>query len=161
MTQHALAHRDRLLMTEVVAALHTGLGERLVSIVLFGSRARGDAHVDSDWDLLVIARELPQKAFARHLSLKNLLPVTWRGVISILGKTPEEFAARLPSLYLDIALDGLILYDTTGYAAQRLSQVRQLIEKQGLYRESHHNDMQWRWRQFPGRTWSLEWEATP
>jgi len=54
-------------MTEVVAALQTGLGERLISIVLFGSRARGDAHVDSDWDLLVIARDLPQKAFTRHL----------------------------------------------------------------------------------------------
>ena len=161
MTQNALTQGDRLPLAEVVAALQAGLGERLISIVLFGSRARGDAHADSDWDLLVIARDLPQKTLARHLWLKNMLPVSWRGAVAVIAKTPEEFTARLPSLYLDIALDGLILYDATGYAAQRVSQVRRLIEKQGLYRESHHNDMQWHWRHFPGRTWSLEWEVSP
>ena len=39
MTKNALAHGDRLLLTEVVVALQARLGERLVNIVLFGSRA--------------------------------------------------------------------------------------------------------------------------
>jgi len=33
---------------------------------------------------------------------------------------PAGFEARLPSLYLDIALDGLVLYDTGEYIAERL-----------------------------------------
>jgi hypothetical protein len=62
----------------------------------------------------------------RHLVLKRALPPRWRGWIAVLAKTPEEFEARLPALYLDIAHDGIILYNPNGYAAQKLARIRQL-----------------------------------
>lgn len=34
------------------------LGDRLVRVILFGSRARGDAQEDSDYDYLVVVREI-------------------------------------------------------------------------------------------------------
>lgn len=83
---------------QAVEALHAGLGDRLVAVVLFGSRARGDAHEHSDWDLLVIAEGLPENHFERHLFLKPLLPPDCRGAVSILAKTPEEFESHVPSL---------------------------------------------------------------
>ncbi|WP_322487498.1 nucleotidyltransferase domain-containing protein [Chloroflexus sp.] len=43
----------------VVAAFQQQLGHNLIGIVLFGSRARGDARPESDWDLLLIAEHLP------------------------------------------------------------------------------------------------------
>ncbi len=147
------------LLAEVVAALKQGLGDSLVSVVLFGSRARGEADEASDWDLLVIARYLPDKVMDRHLLLKQMLPVTWRGGIATLAKTPQEFEARLPGLYLDIALDGLVLYDTGEYITERLARLRRLVQKQGLHRESTERDLIWRWQRFPGFNWSLEWEA--
>ncbi len=52
-----------------VEALRAALGERLVAIVLFGSRARGDSTADSDWDLLVIAEGLPERTLERHFYL--------------------------------------------------------------------------------------------
>ncbi len=55
-------------------ALRQGLGERLVAIVLFGSRARGEAREDSDWDLLVIAKALPDDYLDRHFLLKRIGP---------------------------------------------------------------------------------------
>ncbi len=39
----------RVIQDEVARA-----GCRLVRVLLFGSRARGDAHPDSDWDLYVV-----------------------------------------------------------------------------------------------------------
>lgn len=150
---------ERETLEEVVAALRQGLDDDLVAVVLFGSRARGEADETSDWDLLVIARHLPEKIFERHVRLKSLLPPVWRGKTAILAKTPGEFEACLPSLFLDIALDGIVLYDPEEYMSERLKNLRKLIEKKGLHRQQIEKDLVWRWDRFPGFGWSLEWEA--
>jgi predicted nucleotidyltransferase len=36
------------------------LGDNLVSLILFGSRARGNAHPDSDVDLLLVLKDLKE-----------------------------------------------------------------------------------------------------
>lgn len=147
-------------LAEVVSAFKEGLGGSLVSIVLFGSRARGDARVESDWDVLLVARHLSQGTLERHFGLKRMLPENWRGRIALLARTPKEFEARLPALYLDIALDGIVIYDTEGYMERKLGHVRLLIEQKGLRREQVDREMAWRWDRFPGPDWSLEWDAT-
>ena len=40
---------------------------RVVTAVLFGSRARGDAHRDSDYDVAVFVRALTDRRFVDHL----------------------------------------------------------------------------------------------
>ena len=135
---------------QAVEALQRGLGDRLISVVLFGSRARGEAREDSDWDLLVLARDLPSRLFQRHRVLKQMLPAAERGRLSLLAKTPQEFEASLPALYLDIALDGIVLYDPKLYIADKLVALRQLIGQKGLHRERAGRDLVWRWQEFPG-----------
>jgi predicted nucleotidyltransferase len=144
---------------QAVEALQRGLGDRLISIVLFGSRARGEAREDSDWDLLVLARDLPSRLFQRHRILKQMLPAAERGRISLLAKTPQEFEASLPALYLDIALDGIVLYDPELYIADKLVVLRKLIGEKGLRRERAGRELVWRWQEFPGFGWSVEWEG--
>ena len=144
----------------IVSGLREGLGDNLVSVVLFGSRARGDGREGSDWDFLVVARNLPERTLERAFWLKKMLPPLHRGEASLLARTPEEFTAGLPDLYLDIAMDGVILHDTDGYMAQRLESLRTLIRRKGLRREKEGRDLIWRWEQPPGSGWSLEWEDT-
>ena len=48
------------------AALEEIYGERLERIVLFGSRARGDAHGDSDYDIAVFFKALPDRWAELH-----------------------------------------------------------------------------------------------
>ena len=145
----------------IVSGLREGLGGDLVAVVLVGSQARGEAREDSDWDFLVVVRNLPEKTLERAFRLKKMLPPLHRGEASLLAKTPEEFMTGLPDLYLDVALDGVILHDTDGYVAERLESLRTLIRRKGLRREKEGRDLIWRWEQPPGPGWSLEWEKTP
>lgn len=45
-------------LTRFRAALDRFYGERIERVVLFGSRARGDARADSDYDIAVFLRDL-------------------------------------------------------------------------------------------------------
>jgi predicted nucleotidyltransferase len=120
---------------EIVSGLREGLREKLVAVVLFGSRARGEAHEGSDWDFLIVAHCLPEGTLERGIRLKQMLPPAHRGEVSLLAKTPEEFTGSLPDIYLDIALDGVILYDVDGYVAEKLSSLSELARRKGLRRE--------------------------
>ncbi|GIV84819.1 MAG: hypothetical protein KatS3mg052_1826 [Candidatus Roseilinea sp.] len=130
-------------LAPVVEALADSLGDDLLAVVLFGSQARGEASEESDWDLLVIARNLPPKTLTRHFALRALLPEAWRGRISLLAKTPQEFESRLPALYLDIALDGIVLFDRQNYITPRLDWLRRQIQTWGLVRRRIGRDLMW------------------
>ena len=45
---------ESLILGELQEALRSHYGERLVELVLFGSRARGEAQEQSDYDVLVV-----------------------------------------------------------------------------------------------------------
>ncbi|MEW6657111.1 MAG: nucleotidyltransferase domain-containing protein [Thermodesulfobacteriota bacterium] len=146
------------ILSQIVTALQEGLGERLVAVVLYGSRARGQAREVSDWDLFIIASDLPARLWERHVLLKRFLPAAYRSAISLLAKTPHEFEERISSIYLDIAQDGQILYDPQGYASRRLADLQRLMAETGLYRKQSSGGEVWRWRQKPRRPWALEWK---
>lgn len=149
---------DYDLLNQAIKALREALGENLIAVVLYGSRATGEAQDQSDWDLLLIAENLPEKPLARHFFLKRVLPAGVRGAISLVAKTPAEFEARVPPLYLDIALDGIILYDTKGYLASRLEKLKNLMAKAGLNRLSSKDGDVWKFSQPPSQPWCLSWD---
>jgi predicted nucleotidyltransferase len=72
-------------LSPIVTALLQGLGDNLVSVVLFGSRARRDTTEASDWDMLVIARHLASRFFQRYIQFKweklaqDRLQKAWEG----------------------------------------------------------------------------------
>ena len=50
----ALSQEEQLALNEFVRRLRLKLDGRLISLVLFGSKARGDSRPDSDIDVLVV-----------------------------------------------------------------------------------------------------------
>ena len=81
-------------------------------IVLFGSRARGDARTDSDYDLLLVEPSvLPRhKRAARYRRALTGLA----GTKDILAWTPEEVAQwrDVPNAFVTAAVqEGVVLYE--------------------------------------------------
>jgi len=100
-----------------VDLLREHFGESLVSVVLYGSRARGDARPESDLDLLVVANGLPGSRLARQrilIRLARQVSDDFDDALSGVPLTPEE-AARTRFFYLGMLSGHLILHDRDGF----------------------------------------------
>jgi predicted nucleotidyltransferase len=153
-----LATEDLQRVDPIIEALKAKLGEGLVAIVLFGSRARGEGAGGSDWDLFLIAERLPDNPFDRQLELRALLPTEAEGV-SLVAKTREEFQAGFPPLYLDLAVDGVVLYDPEKYMTAKLEEIRGIIRHAGLWRSRRKDGFVWKWRRRPQGGWRIDWSG--
>lgn len=153
MTTGAPATILRRLAERYAELLIATLGDRLVSVVLFGSVARGDASGNSDIDLLIIAAELPTGQFARKRLLaaadaafeRDLAEAEGAGVETRLARivrTPEE-AARVIPLYLDMTEDAQLLFDRGGFFAGVLERVRRSLQRLGSRRIRQGNTWYW------------------
>lgn len=120
--KHGLEKVDasfRAVVESLLLGLKELLGENLVSLVLFGSVARGDWKEGSDIDILVAARNLPS-SFSKRIDL--LIPVLEkarmkspsRPFIQVYPLNVEEAAKNRP-IYLDMLTDAVILYDKDGF----------------------------------------------
>jgi predicted nucleotidyltransferase len=114
-------------IADYVASLERRLAPK--AIILFGSRARGDADRFSDYDLLVVADDLPADYWQR-------LDVLWEDkppLVDALGFTEEELSAFLHrGLILDALLEGRPLVgdiQTWRRRAQRYLQEHGLVKK--------------------------------
>lgn len=157
MEMSAISSQAAEFLAPVVGALEQALGDDLIALVLFGSRARSDARPDSDWDLLLIAEGLPLNTLQRHFFLKQLLPPELAGQLSLITQKPAELDSYLTSLFLDIALHGIVLYDTDNYITSYLHQAQQLIRQKKLQRKQTNGDFSWEWDTPQGFNWSIEW----
>jgi predicted nucleotidyltransferase len=107
------AEMNEAVLAEAVARM-VAAGDPL-QVILFGSRARGDARPDSDYDFLVIEDSgLPRyrRAAKYRRALVGLLPSK-----DILVWTPEEAAewSAVPQALVTTAInEGVVLYEREG-----------------------------------------------
>jgi len=131
----------RTLAERYAAAAAAALGPRLVSAVLFGSVARGEAGPASDLDLFLVVRDLPAGRFRRlglvepvrevlEPDLATARALGWEGDLSVILRTPAE-AARFHVLYLDMTRESVVLYDVQEFFAGVLDRVRARLAELG------------------------------
>jgi predicted nucleotidyltransferase len=92
------------------AALDALYGERLERVVLFGSRARGDAHAESDYDVAVFLKNLTDRWYeARQLSSIETDILTETGAfIHSMPYAAGSYRQRTPLMH-EIRRDGVDL----------------------------------------------------
>jgi len=146
-------------LRRVVQALAHGLPHPLWGVVLFGSTAREEATETSDLDLVVVADSFPEAFTERLRLLRSLVPAPLRGRVSLVGKTRAEFETSFPSYYLDLGLDGIVLYDRERYMEGKIECIRSLIERAGLTRQRIDHGFVWRWREPPAGHWRIDWSG--
>ncbi len=141
------------LLSRLLTACRETFGEGLVSLVLFGSVARGTAGPDSDLDLLIVADGLPDGRVARVrqvLAVERRLEADvraarlagWNVELSPILKTPAEVAAGSP-LFLDMVDDARLLADRDGFMRRTLDDLRARLEARGARRVWRGNAWYW------------------
>ncbi len=120
------------------------LKNNLISVLLFGSAARGEAGEGSDIDILVVSEKFGKrgrfevfnviendlKASDEYLELKENKLGT---LISPVPLTPSE-VEKNPSILLDIVMDGIMLYDVDDFIVNKMKSMRKKLKKMGSKR---------------------------
>ena len=130
------------LIHEFLRLLLEEFGDRLRSLLVFGSVARGTARPDSDVDVCVVIRELPVSRYRRHQLLSPVLErlrqseayetLIRRGYspdMAAILYTPEEIQHTKP-IFLEFVEDGVVLRDD-GTMRAKLDQLRARMKTLG------------------------------
>ncbi len=111
---HHLQENEREAIGAVIDMLSHLMSDNLVGLYLFGSKARGDFHADSDIDLLVIVKELDAdsrwnvRATAADFSLQHDVLFNTH-IIDKIGW--DKLAQFNGVLWREVQRDGISLYE--------------------------------------------------
>lgn len=130
------------LIEEFIRLLVAEFGDRVVSVLVFGSVARGTARPDSDIDLCVVIRDLPPSRYRRHQLLAPVLAAVRSGRtygdairrgytpdFSVLLYTPDEVKDPKP-IFLDMIEEAVFILDD-GTMKTKLESLRRRLRELG------------------------------
>ncbi len=112
-TEISLTAREAAALTAYITQLHRQLDGNLLTVILYGSKARGDATPDSDIDLLTVLRHtdepLKQTAtdIAWEIALEYDVPLS---PIVVNAQRYQELRAERFTFYRNVHRDGYTLY---------------------------------------------------
>ena len=103
-----MATANPLVLTKFRAALQALYGERIERVVLYGSRARGDARADSDYDVAVFLKDLGDRwnEIDRIVALEGEILDETGAVINALPFGAGSYNERAPLMH-EIRLEGI------------------------------------------------------
>ncbi len=111
-----LTHKERQAATAFVDKVRQRFDGQLLSAILFGSRARGEAESDSDMDVLIVmsSADLETRKEVRHLAVEVWLEHGIYVSTRVWGQDHWRKLAELQTLlYQNIRRDGIDLLESS------------------------------------------------
>jgi len=149
-----LKERFQEIKEKLLREIRSFYGDRLVSVVFFGSVARETQRFDSDIDLLIIAERLPNGRMKRIREFESVEEKVApfiktiqqkEGIntyISAIIKSPEEAEKGNP-LFLDMVEDAQMLFDKDEFFLTIIERLRKRLKELGAKRIWKGNAWYW------------------
>jgi len=149
--------------------LRQSLGERVISLVLYGSVARGTATPESDIDLLIVLRDPPRAYHQRVQWIWNVQEELRETPIfkEYLRKGCDPYLSYIifskgeaqenRYLYLDMIEEAVILYDQGNFMRRKLADMKRRLKELGS-RKIYCEDGSWYWILKPDLKWGEVFE---
>jgi len=105
-----LEENERLALTELKLKIKRLLGSKLLAIILYGSKARGDYDIDSDTDIAIIVEDLAKELKFQILDIVTAIELEYLTPLSTLIPSKREFEflkSRERRIALDIEREGI------------------------------------------------------
>lgn len=140
-------------LTKFGQSLLKKFGDNLISIVLYGSVARGTARDESDIDILIILKDAPNAYYER---LEPVIDIEIELRKNISGTAPifssiilsKEEAMENRNIFLDMIDDSIILFDKDNFFKNRLKELKNRLIQLGS-RKVTLKDNTWYWQLKP------------
>ncbi len=131
-------------------------GANLISLVLFGSVARGTAREESDIDLLIILKDAPDSYYRRlepviDIELKLRESASRASLMFSTIILSREEAMENRNIFLDMIDTSIILYDKNDFFKNRLKEMKKRLLQLGS-KKIVLEDKTWYWNLKPDST---------
>jgi predicted nucleotidyltransferase len=106
-----LTEKEKQAVKELIDELKKLYGDNLSRVILYGSKARGDATEDSDIDILVVLKKIQNFSLER----KKVKEISWRLsykydlLLSIIIRSEQEYMRKDTPLLMNIEKEGIVL----------------------------------------------------
>lgn len=125
-------------ITTVISRKIQELPFKIVACALFGSWAKGNARKESDVDLLIVMDKVypeREKRIPDIIQIKRVLaPDFPLDILLMTRKECQDNFRNHNPLFLDIAIEGVILFDTDRFLQNLIEETKAYIREKGLIR---------------------------
>lgn len=153
-TLKTFSPRHRRYLVTVLDEIINHYDQALLGCAVFGSYARGDNRLNSDFDLLIILRRAPGfsrrlREFVENIEMKHeaLAQAIYEEEDILCELSPcilsREEALKIQPLYYDLVENHLVIYDPAGLIARIIKATREILQRSGARKVRHGNTWEW------------------
>ncbi|WP_039944156.1 nucleotidyltransferase domain-containing protein [Thermicanus aegyptius] len=148
-------------LTRVVESIVNHYKENLIGLAVFGSYARKENRLNSDFDLLILLKKGPGRRerlneFITQIEMKHesVAQELYEREEMICDLSPiiltQEEALTFQAIYPDMVDHCIILHDPEGLIQRILTSTKNLLEKMGAKKILRNNSWEWQFSRFLG-----------